>query len=217
MTEASGIDSPVVRVHGEAIHRFPPDHAVLSVSVERTSTTDRAAALTQAAATAAALREALSGDPGVRKVVLSRVGVREATRWNPGAQEQEHSGWLAWVSGHVTVDAAAAGDVAGLIAATEADVFGVAWGLDDDGVAARRETRIAAVAAAREAATDFAEAVGHQLGELRVLADPGLSGGATPAVSFGLARDAAASTPQVDLDPQSVEVVAMVEATYLLA
>jgi len=218
MTSASETTAPVVRVRGEAIRRFAPDHAVLSVSAERSSATDRATALTQASATAVAVREALADAPGVREVVLSRVAVREATQWNPKNQEQEHSGWLAWVGGHVTVDAAAAGDVAGVIATTEADVSSVAWGLDDDGAAARRETRIAAVAAAREAAADFAEAVGRQLGELRLLADSGLSGGAPPAVGFGLARAAAraAPAPELDLDPQPVEVSAVVEATYLL-
>jgi uncharacterized protein YggE len=216
MTRASGTDAPVVSVRGEAIRRFAPDHAVLSVSVEHASATDRAEALRQATATVAALREALDGTPGVREIALSRVGVREATRWKPSGQEQEHSGWLAWISGRVTVDASAAGDVAGVIAAVEADVSGVAWGLDDDGVAARREARLAAVAAAREAAEDFAVAVGYQLGELRVLADPGLSGSAPPAVAFGLARAAAAGAPELDLDPQPVEVSAVVEATYLL-
>ena len=216
MTGVPDTVAPVVRVRGEATRRFAPDHAELSVSVERTSAVDRAAALEQASATAVALREALDRAPGVREVVLSRVVVREATQWNPSRQVQEHTGWVAYLGGHVKVDAAAAGDIAGVVAGTEAGVSGVVWGLDDR-PAAQRETRIAAVTAAREAAEDFAVAVDRELGELRVVADQGLSGGPPQAFALSAAGAAATDAPRVDLDPEPVEVYAAVEAAYLLA
>jgi uncharacterized protein YggE len=214
MTDPTETVAAVVRVRGEVSRRFAPDRAMLSVSVERTSATARAAALDEAAATATALRAALDGLPGVRRVVLSQVSVHDATEWNPAKQTQERAGWIAYLGGQVEVAADAAGPVAAVIAGTEATVAGVAWDLDDR-TAARRETRVAAVNAAREAAEDFAGAVGRQLGALRELADSGLSRSEPFAFDARLAS-AAASAPHVELDPAPVEMHVAVEATYLL-
>ncbi|MGY1730577.1 SIMPL domain-containing protein [Geodermatophilus sp. SYSU D01045] len=202
----------VVRVRGEACADHPPDCATLAVHVREVSPDGRAAALAVASGVAAGLRAALDGVAGVRAVVLSRVSVHERFVWDTGTAER--AGWEATVGGTVQADAGAVPELAEVVAAAGAGIGGVSWDLDDP-AAARRAVRRAAVAAAREAAADLADAVGRPLGPLLELADPGLSS-AVPGAPETMAVMARGGGPALELDPQDVVVRAVVEATYAL-
>ncbi|MGY1609399.1 SIMPL domain-containing protein [Geodermatophilus sp. SYSU D00700] len=205
----------VVRVRGEATADHPPEVAVLAVSASAVSPDSRQTALDEASRVAARLREALAAADGVRRVVLSRVAVHERFAWDPGAGRHQPAGWEATVAGSVHADAAAAEALAEVVAAAGAGIGGVGWELDDPAVA-RRAVRRAAVDAAREAATDLADAVGRGLGPLLELADAGLSSAAVPEAMAVMARGSAEAGPGLQLDPRDVTVSAVVEATYAL-
>ncbi|WP_170149278.1 SIMPL domain-containing protein [Geodermatophilus normandii] len=204
-------------MRGEASADHVPDRATLAVHVRESSPDSRVAALARASEVAADLRAALDGADGVRRVVLSRVSVHERWSWDPGAGTNQRAGWEATVGGTVEADAGAVPDLAETVAAAGAGIAGVSWELDDP-AAARRAVRRAAVDAAREAATDLADAVGRPLGPLRELAAPGLSSAVTggPEAMAVMARGSAGGGPALDLDPQDVTVRAVVEATYAL-
>jgi hypothetical protein len=211
------VSSPraVVRVRGEATADSPPDVAVLSVSAGAVSADSRADALERAAAVAAALRSALDGASGVRRVALSRLWAHERSEWDPSAGAHRPAGWEAGLGGWIRADAAAAEELAGVVAAAGAGISGVGWELDDP-AAARRAVRRAAVEAAREAAADLADAAGRPLGSLLELADAGLSSGAAPEAVAVMARGGPGGGPDLHLDPRDVTVSAVVEATYAL-
>ena len=100
----------------------------------------------------------------------------------------------------------------------------LSWHLDrDTELEAHRAVRRLAVADAREAANDFALALGGSLGNLITLADPGLLG--TTAVSSGPRRSSymgvatsgssgASWEESVDIDPGAITISANVEASY---
>jgi uncharacterized protein YggE len=98
------------------------------------------------------------------------------------------------------------------------------WHLDRDSeLAARRAVRRLAVADANDAASDFALALGANLGSLIALADPGLLGATTFAdgargtshMAFATSGRSSASWDEyVDLDPDVITIWANVEASY---
>ena len=208
----------VINVRGSASDDVAPDYASVACSCSSTAD-DAATAQARASAIADALRAAVTDAPGVRSLTLSRVSVHEVTRWNDKRQETERTGWQATLSGVCEVDADQAGATTGLLVGAGAEVGYLNWLLDRDNPAQRR-VRAAAVADARRAADDFAEAVGGVVGELLTLADPGLLGGgpgeaAPRAASTMLALDAAtAKGMAVSVDPGTVTVFAAVEASY---
>jgi uncharacterized protein YggE len=100
----------------------------------------------------------------------------------------------------------------------------LSWHLDPDtDLQARRAVRRLAVADAREAANDFALALGANLGSLIALADPGLLGATLFAngargsshMGFASAMSSGASWDEfVDIDPEVITISANVEASY---
>jgi len=100
----------------------------------------------------------------------------------------------------------------------------ITWHLDSETEEkAHRAVRRLAVADAKEAANDFALALGASLGGLITLADPGLLGPA--AFQSGARRSSLMATAtsgissglwdeQVDIDPDVITVSANVEASY---
>ena len=138
--------------------------------------------------------------------------------------EQEPSGWGA----HIACDLAIEPDAVP-VAVAELTRIGVTinriiWLLDSDTEAqARRAVRRLAVADAKNAANDFALALGGILGNLIALSDPGLLGpatfqsGALGAARAGITTSAMASSgwfDSIDSDPELVTISANVEASY---
>lgn len=203
-----------LHVRGSATREVAPDYASISVNVTARSP-QRREAVEQATALLAELREATSADD-VRSARMSGVHIGEDHRWNPETNAHERQGWVASVHGAVEVDSSLVTDVVARLAQTGAEVGYLEWRLERDN-AAYREVRAEAVADAFRAAEDFAAALGRPLGELRILADPGLLGqGADPRVAPMAARamagDASGAAPE--LDPQPQLVAASVEATF---
>lgn len=205
-----------LHVRGSATREVAPDYASISVSVTARAR-QREEAIEQATALLAELREATSADD-VRSARMSGVHIGEDLRWNPETNSHEQRGWVASVHGAVEADTAAVTDVVSRLAQTGAEVGYVEWRLERDN-AAYREVRAEAVADAFRAAEDFASALNRPMGDLRILADPGLLGpGAEPRVAPMAARvmagDAGGAAPE--LDPQPQLVAANVEATFEL-
>lgn len=213
----------VLNVRGSASLEVPSDYAAVSLSADATRAT-RESALEVVQSTVFELRQALQDQPDVRAVSLSRIRVQEATKYDRDAQTQVHIGWTATVSGKVLIDTAHVTAVVARVAATTGEIGYVSWYLDDDNEA-YRQVRVDAVADAFRAAGDFAGALNRQLGELRVLADPGLlsaqtaGNGDTEPMLQGMVFDGAAGrmaddSVEIELDPEMQTVYASVEATF---
>ena len=212
----------ILNVRGEATEEVAPDYANLSCSAVARDQSATAAQNT-ADATASAMREAVSDAPGVRSLRLSRVSVHEVREWSEEKHTHVLVGWEARIGGTCEVDAEVAGDIAGALVESGAELGGVTWCLEDTNPAYRR-VRKAAVADARRAADDFADALKSTVGELVSLADPGLLsvGGGMPRTEgmLSVAFDtggAARGKASVNLDTEFVNVRAIVEASYSLA
>ena len=212
----------ILNVRGEATEEVAPDYANLSCSAVARDENAPAAQNT-ADATASAMREAVSDAPGVRSLRLSRVSVHEVREWSEEKHTHVLVGWEARIGGTCEVDAEVAGDIAGALVEAGAELGGVTWCLEDANPAYRR-VRKAAVADARRAADDFADALKSTVGELVSLADPGLLsvGGGMPRTEgmLSVAFDtggAARGKASVNLDTVFVNVRAIVEASYSLA
>lgn len=210
----------VLNVRGSASLEVMPDYAVVSLSADATRAT-RESALEVVQSTVFELRQALQDRPDVRVVNLSRIRVQEATEYDRELQTRVHIGWTATVSGKVLIDTAHVTVVVARIAGTAGEIGYVSWYLDGDNEA-YRQVRVDAVADAFRAAGDFAGALNRKLGELRVLADPGLLSAQTaetdPMVR-GMAFDGAAGgiaddSVEIELDPELQTVYASVEATF---
>lgn len=207
-------DQVVLRVRGSASTEVPPDFAELSLRVFAAHPEDRARALADAAGVADQLRSDLeglsaSGPVGV-EVHLSSVSVHPKNRWVGG--ELICDGFAASVTGCVRCAADDAAEVAEVVAAAGVELFGVRWVLDDDNPA-RRHVRGLAVADAERAADDYADALGRPHGELRELADSGLSFRAELAPM--VAEPGVWQGQRLTLDPETVHISATVEALYL--
>ena len=204
-----------LHVRGSAEREVKADYASISVSVTARAPR-RQDALKRATALLDDLRAATDAND-VRSARMPGVHLGEDHRWNPQTNAYEHEGWVASINGTVEVLTDFVPDVVARVGQTGATVSYVDWRLDRDNPA-HREVRAEAVEAAFRAAEDFASALGRNLGELRVLADPGLlSVGAEPRVTPLAARAMASDTPApLPLDPQPQLVSASVEATFEL-
>ena len=209
-----------LNVRGSASLEVPPDYASVSLSADATRAT-RESALEVVQSTVFELRQALEDRPDVRAVSLSRIRVQEATEYDRDLQTRVHTGWTATVTGKVLIDTDHVTVVVARVAATAGEIGYLSWYLDDDNEA-YRQVRVDAVADAFRAAGDFAGALNRQLGELRVLADPGLlsaqAAEAEPmarAMAFdGAAGGIADDGVEIELDPEMQTVYASVEATF---
>jgi|GEM_PF-6402903 len=205
-------EEPTLSVRGEATAEVSADLASLTVRVE-VSLPDRAAALAEASARLRRLRDVLTGAPGVREVTVGDVVVYDDGPRPRGGRDPRTT---AVVTGTVLTDPLAAGAIARAVVDADAGVGGVAWLLAADS-SAPRQVRAQAVAQARQAAEDFALAVGGAVGPLLQLADAGLLDGAGVAGLRGMrVMASAAGGDPLQLDPRPVTVTASVEARYRL-
>ncbi len=216
--------SATIAVKGSASDDFTADFALVRLS-HRYTAQDRSEALAGGNALIAQVRDAARQfGTGVREVKVEFLRMIETFNQVGLEHEQEPSGWGA----HIACDLAIEPDTVP-VAVTELTRIGVTinriiWLLDPDTEArARRAVRRLAVADAKEAANDFALALGGSLGSLIALGDPGLLGpgtfqnGASSAAHAGIATSAMANSGwlnSIDIDPKLVTISANVEANY---
>ena len=203
-----------LRVRGSASREVEPDYAVIHVALEARHE-QRAAAVAAAQDLLAEFRSATVDHDDIRASRISGIRVVEDYRWDAATSSQVAVGWLASLSGQVEAQSADVPAVTGRLAGTGAQLGYLDWRLDQDNPAFR-EVRAEAVADAVRAAEDFAAAVGRPLGELQVLADPGLlaaNDAARPMMARAMAAEAGGAGP-IDLDPAPQTVQASVEATF---
>jgi len=209
-----------LNVRGMATEDVEPDYGVIHCSaIGRADTA--AAALERATVIADGMRAAAADVASVRSMRLSRASVHEMLEWDESTHAQRSVGWQASIGGSAEVEAAGVPEVAGDLVAAGAEMSHVSWCINDDNAAYRR-VRARAVADARRAADDFADALGRQVGDLVSLADPGLLGGGS---AMPMARgemvlalaDGASAKAAVNVDTELIGVTAVVEASYSLA
>jgi DNA-binding PadR family transcriptional regulator len=201
-----------LRVSGTATLDVPPDFARLHLRASAEDT-DQGSAAAAMNAIGAAVRESTAD----HVLQLSRVHVEQIYERAGDNSPRQTDRWRATLTGHVDVATEHAGAVAARVVSAGAGIDYVGWHLRDDNPA-YRQVRTAAVAQAAQAADDFAQAIGRSdAGELRLLADAGLTAGAPPVQGMPMARAMAAPTPPIDLDPAPQHISATVEATYLLS
>ncbi|HEY5303324.1 MAG TPA: SIMPL domain-containing protein [Acidimicrobiales bacterium] len=213
-----------IAVKGSASDDFTADFALVRLS-HRYTAQDRSEALAGGNALIAQVRDAAQQlGTGVRVVKVKFLRMIETFNQVGLEHEQEPSGWGA----HIACDLAIEPDTVP-VAVAELTRIGVTinriiWLLDPDTEArARRAVRRLAVADAKDAANDFALALGGILGNLIALADPGLLGpatfqsGAPSDARAGITTSAMASSgwfDSIDIDPEMVTISANVEASY---
>jgi uncharacterized protein len=213
-----------IAVKGSASDDFPANYAIAHFGYEFVAPA-RSEALAEANAAIAHLRDTVTDiGAGVREMKVQSFRVEETFNHVGVDHIREHSGWAAHVGGQVLVEASAVPAAVAQLIKTGASTHQLTWHLDrDTQLQAHRAVRREAVADAREAASDFALALGAELGTLITLADPGLHAG--PVLTASPRRASAAATAMsgassaswdeyVDIDPALITISANVEASY---
>jgi uncharacterized protein len=214
-----------IAVKGSASDDFPADYAIVHFGLEFNAPA-RSEALAGGNAVVAQLREsvALVG-AGVREMKVQSFRVEETFNHVGPDRVREHSAWVAQVGGQLLVEPGTVPAAIAELIRTGVQTHQLTWHLDPDTrLQAHRAVRREAVADAREAANDFALALGADLGRLITLADPGLLGaavfsnGPTRAATMARASSARASDVSwdgsVDIDTAMITISANVEASY---
>ena len=213
-----------IAVKGGASDDFPADFALLRLSNHYT-TQDRSEALAGANALIAQVREAAQQlGTGVREVKVEFLRMIETFNQVGLEHEQERSGWGAHIAWDLAIEPDTVPVAVAELTSIGVTIHRIIWLLDPDTEArARRAVRRLAVADAKDAANDFALALGGNLGSLITLADPGLLGpgtfqnGASSAMRARNATSAMSSSGwlvSIDFDPELVTISANVEASY---
>jgi uncharacterized protein YggE len=215
-----------IAVKGSASDDFPADYAIVHFGHEF-SASARSEALTGGNAVIAQLRDNVAHvGAGVREMKVQSFRVDETFNHVGPERIREHSGWAAHVGGQLLVEPATVPAAIAELIKAGVRTHQLTWHLDPDTqLKAHRAVRRDAVADAREAANDFALALGANLGRLITLADPGLLGatGFTNVATRSAARMASATSAPtsevswdeyVDIDPALITVSANVEASY---
>jgi uncharacterized protein YggE len=213
-----------IAVKGSASDDFPADYALVQFG-HAFNAAARSEALAGGNAVIAQLRDAVAqiGD-GVREMKVQWLRVQETFNHVGPDQTREHSGWVAQLGGQLLMEASTVPAAVAVLIKMGVRIDQLTWHLDrDTEIQAHRAVRRLAVTDAREAANDFAFALGANMGSLIALADPGLLGGTTFANGarrsshMGMAS-AGASAPSwdeyVDIDPGVITISANVEASY---
>jgi uncharacterized protein YggE len=206
-----------LNVRGSATTQVPPDFARLALRVSAEDP-DRDLAVARVEQVLTTLRSAMADISGLRSTVISRMHTEQRYHWDDDSQTHQPGGWTSAVEGRADAECDHASKVVAAAVGAGAAVVGVSWLLDTHNPVFR-QVRKDAVAAARRAAEDFAEALDRPLGPIVALADPGLlnaAGATSPPRGFALMRTAAPGEPAIELDPEPQEVSAEVEATYEL-
>lgn len=213
-----------IAVKGSASDEFPADYALVFISYEFNAPA-RSEALERGNAVITQVRDAARGlGKGVREVKIQSLRVFETFNQVGPDHVQEHTGWGARTAGQLQVEPSAVPEAVAVLAKVGVTINQLSWHLDPPSEAeAHRAVRRMAVIDAKDAANDFALALGAKLGDLITLADPGLLGPATfqsgtrrsqymATATFGV--HGASWNERVDVDPDVITVSAHVEASY---
>jgi uncharacterized protein len=211
-----------IAVKGSARDDVPADYAIAHFGYEFNASA-RSEALAGGNAAIAQLRDTVAQlGAGVREMKVESFRVEETFNHVGPEHVREHSGWAAHVGGRVLIGSNTVPTVIAELIKTGVRTHQLTWHLDrDTQFAAHRAVRRDAVADAKEAANDFALAIGAELGRLLALADPGLLGGAVnangPIRTLATSATRASTTSWdefVDIDPVMITISANVEASY---
>jgi uncharacterized protein YggE len=214
-----------IAVKGSASDDVPADYAIAHFGYEFNAPA-RSEALAGGNAVIDQLRATVAHiGVGVREMKVQSFRVEETFNHVGPDHVREHTGWVAQIGGQIQVESDSVPAAIAELIKTGVRTHQLTWHLDKDRqLQAHRAVRREAVADAREAANDFALALGADLGRLITLADPGLLGSAafasgpiTRAASMASAvsRSSDASWDQfVDVDPAMITISANVEASY---
>ena len=213
-----------IAVKGSASDDFPADYALVQFGHQFNSPA-RSEALAGGNAVIAQVREtAAQLGVGVREVKVHSLRVQETFNHVGPNNTREHSGWVAQLGGQLLIEPSTVPVAIAALIKTGVGIDQLSWHLDSDTeLKAHRAVRRLAVADAKEAANDFALALGASLGSLITLADPGLLGatafanGARRTSYMGLATAGASGASwdeYVDIDPEVITISANVEASY---
>jgi uncharacterized protein YggE len=213
-----------INVKGSASDDFPADFALLRLS-HRFTAPARSEALAGGNALVTQLRElAQQLGPGVREIKVEFLRMMETFIQVGLEHEQEPSGWGAHIACRLAIEPDTVSVAVAELSRIGVTIHQIIWLLDPSTEAqARRAVRRSAVVDAKEAADDFALALGATLGHLIALADPGLlspaamHSGAARASHLGMAASGMGSPPwlaSIDIDPEFVTISASVEASY---
>lgn len=208
-----------IAVKGSASDEVRADCAIIHFGHEFNAS-DRSEALAGGNAAIAHLRETVTNlGAGVREVKFQSFRVEETYNRVGPDHIREHLGWAAQVGGQVLVEPGTVPAAIAELIKAGVRTHQFTWHLDrDTRLATHRAVRREAVADAKEAANDFALALGAELGSLISLADPGLLGAAQNGprmVAASATRASATSWDEyVDIDPALITISANVEASY---
>lgn len=213
-----------IAVRGSASDEFLADFALVQFGHQFTALA-RSESLARDNEVTAHLRDIFAQmGSGVREMKVQSLRVEETFIQVGPDHIRESSGWAAQLWGRLLVDPSTVSSAMAELNTTGVRINQLTWHLDPDTEArAHREVRRLAVANARDAADDFALALGATLGSLITLADPGLlssatfQNGARRTSHMGLASAGAAAASwdgHVDIDPDEITVSADVEASY---
>jgi uncharacterized protein len=206
-----------VAVRGEATREVDPEIATFMVTCSARDR-DRSATLSRLAARVEALRGMLQTYAGaLEKHETSRLSVYAET----SRRGERVSAYVGNATTTVTVtDLDAVGEIMVRIADLEqVTVDGPFWALRP-GSPVYREARQAAIADAVERAREYAAALGSHVTGLIEMSDIGMPGGAVP-LAFAsrkmAAQDLAGGMPELDLDPQRLQITANVEGRFTIS
>ena len=213
-----------IAVKGSASDEFPPDYAVLHF-LHEFSAPARSEALAGGNVVIGQVRDTVAHvGVGVREIKVQSLRVHETFKHVGPENIREHTGWEAQLSGRLLIESGTVPSVSAELIKIGVTINQLTWHLaPNTELQAQRAMRRLAVADAREAANDFALALGANLGSLIALADPGLlaatvfANGARASSHMAFAtsgRSGAMWDAYVDIDPEVITISANVEASY---
>ncbi|HXC19728.1 MAG TPA: SIMPL domain-containing protein [Acidimicrobiales bacterium] len=211
-----------IAVKGSASDDFPADYATLQFGHEFHAAA-RSEALAGGNSVITQLRDTVAHvGADVREMKVQSLRVQETFDHVGPDHVREHTGWVAQLGGQLLIEPGAVPSSVAELIRIGVTVYQLTWHLDPDTeLQAHRAVRRLAVADAKEAANDFALALGADLGSLIALADPGLLGAAYANATRGSSHMRMASATSgaswdgyVDIDPELITISANVEASY---
>jgi hypothetical protein len=218
MTAIALADNATLRVRGTARLEEDPTRCHIGWSASRTHEV-AAETLVLIGPIVEAVRDISSrlADDERDRFTTDRIRTWPRSHRDSETDEIIHDGHTSSVAGTLDIGAGPnVGIAVEQIVAAGAEITYVRWALAPDTDAYRR-ARKSAVAQAAEAAADFAEATGGQLGALVSLSDPGVGDPGDRAVFGSIQRSAGGAAPSVRFDPKPIVVTASVEAVFTVA
>jgi len=219
------VTETVITVRGEFSHRYPAERAILSASVSFDGE-DREAIITETADTASTVREHLAElkhDGAITSWSSDRVQIWAERPWNQDGQQLDPVTHASIGFRLVFTDFDELGRFLSDFSSTAGIAFQqIEWELTDaTRTTATAEVRSRAVKDAVSKATVFAQSIG--LGSVRAtaLADPGMLGdqaassGSPTTFAIDARMAKSSGDPQLSVNPEDIEVTALVDARFL--